>query len=501
MEGRGFYSLYKNSSEELFLKTLMDNPIGVPIPTMDMPSFKAVSQSFRTDSEELFKKWLTNEEGYNSSSKGLHSKLSQRMSYELSNLSNMQNMSVISEGRIMQDDPKANDYSTDFNQFPLGEPVDEVQQSSNLFLAKAWFLSDQRMTRSRSSELRQRYCQMHNAQVAQGIESVHMLATQNGNNTQQEVSNLNGFNHLNQKGAFTSPSNSSSSTFNTHQLNDNTDKISSYVNMLKDTLEHKRLTSQIAKQGVEDNSNELFNPQEDYFLQTSFDEGNENWNHQNPIYVEGSSTIQVKDHEVMQTLEASINLIDLDGLANQTNPIYLSSASPSESSIAATLVSTGFDGCDGPCISSQTLCESSWNKVGGSASLENRVRGFREQKIDNLKDDREKRSLERYASVTSEDKENATKRRRVERARKMAEAKERNLIPSIPPDMQAVLKRCEDLEKEVRSLKLNLSFMNRKDSEQTKQIEDLHKQNEDLTDEKEHLLEEIETLVSKNGKL
>lgn len=217
---------------------------------------------------------------------------------------------------------------------------------------------------------------MHNAQVAQGIESVHMLATQNGNNTQQEVSNLNGFNHLNQKGAFTSPSNSSSSTFNTHQLNDNTDKISSYVNMLKDTLEHKRLTSQIAKQGVEDNSNELFNPQEDYFLQTSFDEGNENWNHQNPIYVEGSSTIQVKDHEVMQTLEASINLIDLDGLANQTNPIYLSSASPSESSIAATLVSTGFDGCDGPCISSQTLCESSWNKVGGSASLENRVRGI-----------------------------------------------------------------------------------------------------------------------------
>ncbi|MCI08146.1 CYCLOPS, partial [Trifolium medium] len=42
----------------------------------------------------------------------------------------------------------------------------------------------------------------------------------------------------------------------------------------------------------------------------------------------------------------------------------------------------------------------------------------------------------------------------------MAEAKERNLIPSIPPDMQVVLKRCEELEKEVRSLKLNLSFMN-----------------------------------------
>lgn len=66
MEGRGFSSgLYKNSSEELFLKSLMDSPIGMPIPTMDMPSFKAVSQSFRTDSEELFKRWLTNEEASN----------------------------------------------------------------------------------------------------------------------------------------------------------------------------------------------------------------------------------------------------------------------------------------------------------------------------------------------------------------------------------------------------------------------------------------------------
>lgn len=36
----------------------------------------------------------------------------------------------------------------------------------------------------------------------------------------------------------------------------------------------------------------------------------------------------------------------------------------------------------------------------------------------------------------------------------------------------------------------------RKDSEQTKQIEELQKQNEDLTEEKERLLEEIERIVS-----
>ena len=108
----------------------------------------------------------------------------------------------------------------------------------------------------------------------------------------------------------------------------------------------------------------------------------------------------------------------------------------------------------------------------------------------------------------------------------MAEAKERSSTPVIPTDMQAVLKRCENLEKEVRSLKLNLSFMNRwvqcldtffhdftsqisasdypitadflcncrKDSEQTKQIEDLQKQNEDMAEEKERLLEEIERM-------
>lgn len=67
--------------------------------------------------------------------------------------------------------------------------------------------------------------------------------------------------------------------------------------------------------------------------------------------------------------------------------------------------------------------------------------------------------------------------------------------------MQSVLKRCENLEKEVRSLKLNLSFMNRKDSEQTKQMEEFQKQNQELSDEKERLLEEIERIVSESGKM
>ncbi|KAK2966536.1 hypothetical protein RJ640_002839 [Escallonia rubra] len=58
MEGRGYSDFYRNTSEELFLKSLMEGSIGVP--TMEMLGFKNLSHNFRTDSEELFKSWLTN---------------------------------------------------------------------------------------------------------------------------------------------------------------------------------------------------------------------------------------------------------------------------------------------------------------------------------------------------------------------------------------------------------------------------------------------------------
>lgn len=93
---------------------------------------------------------------------------------------------------------------------------------------------------------------------------------------------------------------------------------------------------------------------------------------------------------------------------------------------------------------------------------------------DNLQEDhKQKRSLIRFGSVTSAasvDSRDPTKKRRVERSRKMAEAKGRTQTPVISTDMQSILKRCENLEKEVRSLKLNLAFMNRKDSEQTNRL-------------------------------
>ncbi|KAJ6415458.1 hypothetical protein OIU84_004283, partial [Salix udensis] len=69
-EGRGLTDLlYRNSSEEMFLRSLMETSVGMPAPTMEMLGFKNLSQNIRADSEELFKSWLTNgENGYNSTS-------------------------------------------------------------------------------------------------------------------------------------------------------------------------------------------------------------------------------------------------------------------------------------------------------------------------------------------------------------------------------------------------------------------------------------------------
>ncbi|KAH1234575.1 hypothetical protein GmHk_09G026740 [Glycine max] len=236
---------------------------------------------------------------------------------------------------------------------------------------------------------------------------------------------------------------------------------------------HLRLGNQveIEREAAADSLNGHYGSQEPLF-QNGFHEGLENWSHQKPISFQGASTGQIKNPGVY---------IVSDGFGNQTNQAYVGNASQepsqSESSAAAPVISSGLDACEGPSNSNQNLCESSWKPVGVSRSSENTQNRVREEKGD------------------------TTKKRRVERSRKMAEAKERNLTPSVPSDMQAVLRRCETLEKEVRSLKLNLSFMNRKDSEQTKQIEDLQKQNEDLADEKERLLEEIERIVSETGKI
>ncbi|GKD53062.1 CYCLOPS-like protein isoform X2, partial [Tanacetum coccineum] len=59
-------------------------------------------------------------------------------------------------------------------------------------------------------------------------------------------------------------------------------------------------------------------------------------------------------------------------------------------------------------------------------------------------------------SVAKGDREDHAKNSRMER---MTEAKEKTQTPATSLDIHSILSRCENLEKEVRSLKLNLAFM------------------------------------------
>ncbi|XP_039001368.1 protein CYCLOPS-like [Hibiscus syriacus] len=506
-EGRQFSDFYRNSSEEMFIKSLMETSMGMPVPTMEMLGFKNLSQNFRADSEELFRSWLTNGEnqGHNSSNIAHRTRqTSRRLSTEMAGLFGQQQPSTSvqkkksSDVLLLQNNPIGGETSGEFNQISLRTAAERGFQASNLYLAKAWFHSSQPMTRSRSSELRKRYSAMQNAQTSIGMEAGLNVYGNGVGQMKAELSDPNGFNDIpmsgipNQLGTFMSLSNSSSSAFDALQTG-NADKVSSVVSMLKGTLERKKLSNQIDKEAVQDSSS---------VPNGTFNQGQENHFHEIPA-VFGDVPLT---NGVLQAVQGPMDL-DLEGFANPTNAIPTSTvsreASQSESSAAAPVISFGFDACDGPSNSSQALsvCESSKKQVGKNWNTENgsKSKDFREIIIDNLKDDRKRGGLVRYGSVTSADsvdKADPTKKRRVERSRKMAEAKERNSTPPIPSDMQAVLKRCETLEKEVRSLKLNLSFMNRKDSEQTKQIEELQKQNEELSYEKERLLEEIERIVS-----
>ncbi|KAF8033484.1 hypothetical protein BT93_D2173 [Corymbia citriodora subsp. variegata] len=442
--------------------------------------------------------------------------LLQRISTELPNVSNQEQRDILQNKRsndlLSQTCSIAEEIPGDLSQTSSRNAADRGWQASNLYLAKAWFHGSQPMTRSRSSELRRRYAAMQSTQGTVPME-VTNSGSGHGVKMKQEANNNSSFGDLSmneipeQLGTFVSPSNSSSSSMNAQPVN-NLDRVSSVVSMLKGTLERKKLANQIERETFEDCSQGSFQSQEG-LANTSFHQGHGDHIHEMSLMFHEASQGQAEGPAVLPNVERSMDL-DFEQLINTRNPINVRAVSQepsqSESSAAAPIVSSGFDACDGPSNSSQTLtvCESSRKNFGNTISPENgsRAKDFRERIIDNLKDDQKRGNLVRYGSISSTgsgEKGDPTKKRRVERSRKMAEAKERNSTSAIPPDIQSILKRCENLEKEVRSLKLNLSFMNRKDSEQTKLIEELQKQNEELTEEKERLLEVIERIHSDSG--
>ncbi|KAL6606512.1 hypothetical protein ACP70R_042165 [Stipagrostis hirtigluma subsp. patula] len=500
MEGRGLSDLFRNTSEEIFLKAVMENSMGVAAaPSMEMLGFKNMSQSFREDSEELFNSWLMNGEipGFNSVNN--RPRQPSRLSLEAASLPNQQHdiaqQNFLPDNLIPQNSAIPSEYPNNQNQQSLKNAAEKGMQASDLLLAKAWFHSTQPMTRSRSSELRKRYAAMqsHMAPITTGsIEATNQL--------KQDFANTNTTNSTPMRNTpvqtpkFASPSSSSTSPMdNPHMVAQDT--VTSVVSMLKDTLERKKLGSYANKDASVGNSFGFYDTQQ---FQQNILGGTDIF----PLV----TTAPIQDSMMLPKVERSVELNNGNFVA-PANQVWFGAASrePSQSgsSTAMTAHSAGFEVCDDlpPMGQAMSVCESTRkNAANGTADCRAKGKEYRERALkDNLKDDRKKAALTRMGSVSSEqaaDTGDPTKKRRVERSRKMAEAKERSSTPVIPSDMQAVLKRCENLEKEVRSLKLNLSFMNRKDSEQTKQIEELQKQNEDLAEEKERLLEEIERIAS-----
>ncbi|WOK98324.1 hypothetical protein Cni_G07035 [Canna indica] len=509
MEGRGYSDLLRNSSDEMILKSLMENPIGSSTPNMEMLGFRSSLQTFRVDSEELFNTWLMNAEipGF-SSTNGVHRtrQLSRKISTEVIAFSNQQIGTAQKQNVEDKSLSMLNDQSHD-GQCSIRNAAEKSMQASNLFLAKAWFHSSQPMTRSRSSELRRRYVAMQNSQM-QAIAEVQNDPTVFGvdkvtEKLTSEFCDISMIETANQLQTFLSPSNSATSPFDTAQIG-TVDTISSVVSMLKGSLERKRLGKQVDPENLEGNSYGFSNLQPEGNLIFNQDTTNQIYWPTNTFQLVSTIKEQnLRNSNVENTLEPNIEAFATPANQFLTGTIS-QEPSQSGSSTAVPTFSAGFEACDDLANSAQTVfvCESSKKHIGNGV-LNHKSGEYKENMLQNkFKDDKKKGNLVRVGSVSSAisaDNGDSTKKRRVERSRKMAEAKERNLAPALPSDMQAVLKRCETLEKEVRSLKLNLSFMNRKDSEQTKHIEELQKENEELKDEKLRLVEEIERIYPESG--
>ena len=204
---------------------------------------------------------------------------------------------------------------------------------------------------------------MQSIQTTVSLEGLHNASVHGINTMNQDYPYPNGFNGpsvyemQNQMDTFMSPTNSSSSTFNTAPVGE-MDKVSSVVSMLKGTLERKKLNSHIEKEVLEDdNCNGTF-PGQEVKVNANVIQGQRNQIHEKPFTFQEVSPNRAKDCGVVQIIDGSMDL-DFEGFVNSTNPLQSSRGSQensqSESSAAAPVVSNGFDACDGPSNSGQAM--------------------------------------------------------------------------------------------------------------------------------------------------
>lgn len=509
----------RNTSEEMFIKSLVE---GLPAPNMEGIGFTNLPQTMRADSEELFHSWMSHGEGQSAGHfQGPHRsrQSSRRMSNELSSLLSQQSNQNFNRVDSFDQFLQTNIF---FSEDAVGEKkARDKEREKGEYTAElsplksiSWFSQSRPMTRSCSSELRRRYAAM---QGQSPPPTDHMHEVKQTSAIMEDTSISLGNGRFSQPPFFPQVNHASLPPFHNSLLGEG-ESVSNFVTLLKGTLERKKMGNGHRQQHQQQQwVSESCPPQRFYEdLQNRMD-GSQN-QVSSALQLGGLGQMQHEGYGQVRTtgqIQSEGQPPQIDGVIsgnNQSQPGLLSHApSPSESSAGAPVLSAGED----PCNSGQTtsLKRAAQHNMDADQQPKRQNSIVSHPNIGNgetikdgvqIGDISKNPHLTRVGSITSSgggsgfvlDKEDPTKKRRVERQRKMAEAKGRSAVPIMPSDLQATLKRCDALEKEVRSLKLNLSFMNRKDSEQTKQIEELQKQNEDLQQEKEKLLEEIEQLTS-----
>ncbi|KAG6549826.1 hypothetical protein Mapa_008807 [Marchantia paleacea] len=531
----------RNTSEEIYLSTLMDPSNGMIASSSGVEGLNFLdplqpsnaAQTHRGNSEELFHHWISNTttttmetanvgSTYGDSPGGHRSR--RRVSSELqailaqqngSNLyarsdhvdqASLQTNSFLAEDMVVCDDNQR--HRGNLSKETGGPP--DYSPSSPL-KNMPWFNTNSPMTRSRSSELQRRYAQMEGLPFPPTAEALQKLVVQSSLEVNPTVATLGAFARNNGSPPQTSASPPMPPTTVAHtQLlqppmeSQSNNHISAAISMLKGSLERKKLSS---KQ-------------------------QQHTHHLLPIS-QGGTRPDASLHMASLPVDPTVAKQQRHNESGHSPPLgqqpnmMLNAHSPSESSGGAPAHSAGMTTSDGPSNSGmsahrQALKRGNLSSVDQpsprrhhsgfdvpSPSSNAQSNGDMYESGTVSKTETRKKGgehLTRAGSITSSirsgfqvsDIDEATKKRRVERQRKMQEAKGRGSAPPMPADVQAAVKRCEALEKEVRSLKLNLAFMNRKDSEQTKRIEELEKQNEELHEEKDKLLEELERFSTMN---
>jgi len=206
---------------------------------------------------------------------------------------------------------------------------------------------------------------MQNFQTPKIAEVPHITSGQDVNGMKQEFDQTSNFCDIsmgempNQLQTFMSPSNSSTSAFNTHR-GANVDTVSSVVNMLKGALERKKLGTQVDKETMEGSSFSFYNSQE-ILVNISTNQDAANQALELPRNFHGVFPVEVHDSGNLISVKRSLEL-NVEGFVTQGNQIQMGTISQepsqSESSAAAPALSTGCDGTanSGSCIQSHHVC-------------------------------------------------------------------------------------------------------------------------------------------------